>query len=107
MRDAKSQRERDLFLNFAGQLDLPAAELSNPNEAGPETGMDVVAKVGDRRIGVQLTDYHSDEDQTQGSKGRTLRSEEQRKAKEALRRKAAKVYGGSAPGETPRVADLA
>lgn len=98
MTDAKSEREIALFQDFANLLGLAVGAASNPNENGPETGMDVATFLNGKRIGVQLTDYHADEDRTAGSRGQTLRSQEQKKAKQALTLSGPKVYGTWAPG---------
>ena len=96
---ADSKREIALFQEFAGLIGLPIGTASNPNASGLETGMDVVTALDGKSIGVQLTDYHADENQTAGRRGPTLRSEEQAKAKEALKQSGPKVYGSSAPGD--------
>ena len=40
--------------------------LSDPNAGKPESGVDVLARLADRRIGFQVREYYSDVDQTAG-----------------------------------------
>jgi hypothetical protein len=98
MTNKKIEREIAQFKDFAGVLGLTIGDVTDANAAGPETGMDVATTLGGRSIGVQITDYHADEDQTNGSRGQTLRSEEEKKAREALKQDGVKSYGSWAPG---------
>ena len=98
MTNKKIEREIAQFKDFSSVLGLAVGDVSDANAAGPETGMDVVTTLDGTSIGVQISDYHADEDQTKGSRGQTLRSEEQKKAREALKQSGPKVYGTWAPG---------
>jgi hypothetical protein len=82
MSDPKSQREIAVFQHFAALLGLSVGTVSNPNATGPETGMDVVTALDGKCIGVQLTDYHADEDRTAINEmsGRQAKADSERKA---------------------------
>jgi len=49
-----------------------------------ETGVDVLVKLDGRRIGFQVTDFHSDEGEGSEHKGSDLRREERKKAVDGL-----------------------
>ena len=98
MANKKSEREIAQFKDFASFLGIAVGGIFDANAAGQETGMDIVTTLDGKSIGVQLTDYHADEDQRAGSRGQTLRSEEQKKASEALKQSGPKVYGAWVPG---------
>jgi hypothetical protein len=96
---ANPEREIAMFQDFAALLGLAVGPVSNPNTTGSETGMDVVTVLAGKRIGAQLTDYHADEHRTAGPRKKTLRSQEEKKAKQASERNGAQVYGTWASAE--------
>ena len=53
---AKYERERALAQKLVQRLGLAAESYIDPNEAGDETGADVIAIVGGRRVGIQVTE---------------------------------------------------
>jgi hypothetical protein len=72
---SKFEQERDIVARMLGSL----VSFSNPNEGKKvESGADVLAKLDDRVMGFQVTQYHSDVNAE--TKGSDVRLEESRKA---------------------------
>lgn len=80
----KFDLERGIVDRMLSLLGYGQVSLSDPNAGKPESGVDVLARLADRRIGFQVREYYSDVDQTAGPGGSYLRREESRKAKVGL-----------------------
>lgn len=87
----KFERERHFVQAFANLLPLPVDQYRNPLDVyARETGVDVIAVVGKRQIGFQVTEYEGGEGNSQMKPG------QMRAAEMKLKREAGEtgVYGG-------------
>jgi len=86
----KEKWERDIVDRMLRLLGYSGFSLSNPNETrsitkqNPETRVDVLVKLGDRRIGFQVREYYYDVDENVGTRGSSLRAEEAERASVGL-----------------------
>jgi hypothetical protein len=87
----KLERERHFVQALANLLPLPVDQYRNPLDVyARETGVDVIAVVGKRQIGFQVTEYEGGEGNSQMKPG------QMRAAEMKLKREAGEtgVYGG-------------
>ena len=75
--------EQDKVDRLMQLLGYSSFSICDPNLT-EETGVDVLVELGGRRIGFQVTEFHSDEGSGSGLKGSLLRSEEDRKVADGL-----------------------
>jgi hypothetical protein len=87
----KFERERCLVEQLVNLLRLRVDGYGNPlHDYGRETGVDVIAFVGERRIGFQVTEYDGGDGNSR-TKGH-MRAAEMKQVREA--RKTGGVYSG-------------
>jgi hypothetical protein len=75
--NAKFPKEHGLVSHLMSRLEIAPTEYIDPNENGPETGVDVIAVIGDRRIGIQVTELDT------GATPGDMRAQEVRTAKQS------------------------
>ena len=77
MNGDKFQRERDTVERFLRVLGYTRFNLADPNAGQKiDTGADLLLTLADRRYGIQVTEYHSDEGLKPDQKGSDLRRQE-------------------------------
>src|SRR5271156_1886877 len=94
---ASFEKEKGRVVLMMQRLGIAPDEYRDPNVTAGETGADVVAVIGRRRIGIQVTDLDT------GEAAGTARAAETRLARDAAKR--GSTYGTWAQNDTGKIMD--